>query len=76
VERYEIAEAAERAGVSVEELSRLIELGILKPDADDRFTSGDVRRAGLIKSLTTAGIPIDGAGSRDAQRRGFARLPR
>ena len=63
VERYEIAEAAERAGVSVEELSRLIELGILKPDADDRFTSGDVRRAGLIKSLTTAGIPIDGLGA-------------
>ena len=63
MERYEIAEAAERAGVSVEELSRLIELGILKPDADDRFTSGDVRRAGLIKSLTTAGIPIDGLGA-------------
>ena len=31
VETYAIAEAAERAGLRVEELGRLVELGILKP---------------------------------------------
>lgn len=60
METYEIAEAAERAGVSVEELRRLAGLGILTPDAQGRFTPGDVRRAGLVDSLTTAGIPLDG----------------
>jgi adenylate cyclase len=63
VERYEITEAAERAGVSVDELRRLVELGILTPDADGRFTPGVVRRAGLVSSLATAGIPLDGLGA-------------
>lgn len=57
---YEIAEAAERAGLSVEALRRLIELGIVGPGADDRFSAGEVRRAGLVNSLTAAGIPLDG----------------
>jgi adenylate cyclase len=60
VERYEINEAAQRAGVSVDELNRLVELGILEPDAEERFMPGDVRRAGLVDSLATAGIPLDG----------------
>jgi len=60
VERYEKAEAAARTGVSPDELSRLVELGIIKPDAEGRFTTGDVRRAGLVSSLATAGIPLDG----------------
>ncbi len=57
-----IAEAAARAGVSVDELRRLIELGILKPDTENRLTPGDVRRVGMIGSLTAAGIPLDGLG--------------
>jgi len=57
---YEIAEAAERTGGSVEDLRRLVVLGILRPDAEGRFTPGDVRRAGLVNSLETAGIPLDG----------------
>jgi adenylate cyclase len=56
-------ETAERVGVSVAELRRLVELGIIGPDAENRFTSGDVRRAGLVKSLTTAGIPMDDLGA-------------
>jgi adenylate cyclase len=56
-------ETAERVGVSVAELRRLVELGIIGPDAKNRFTSGDVRRAGLVKSLTTAGIPMDDLGA-------------
>ncbi len=63
MERYEIAEAAGRAGVSVDELGRLVDLGIIGPGADDRFTSGDVRRVGMVRSLVTAGVPLDGLGA-------------
>ena len=72
VERHGIVEAAQRAGVSVEELSRLVELGIIAPDAEDRFTSSDVRRAGLVMSLVAAGIPLDGLGA--AMRSGTVSL--
>jgi adenylate cyclase len=60
---YELAEAAERSGLSVDELGRLLELGILTPDAEDRFTPGHLRRAGLVKSLIEAGIPLEGLGA-------------
>jgi adenylate cyclase len=63
VEKYEVPEAAERAGISVDELRRLVDLGILKPDAENRLTSGDVRRVGMVGSLTAAGIPLDGLGA-------------
>ncbi len=63
MERYELAAAAERAGLSAAELSRLVALGILTPDAEGRFTPGDVRRAGLVDNLVTAGIPLDGLGA-------------
>jgi len=63
VEPYEIAEAAERAGVSVDEVRRLVDVGILKPDAENRLTSGDVRRVGMVRSLMAAGIPLDGLGA-------------
>jgi len=59
---YELAEAAERSGVGVDELGRLVELGILTPDAENRFTPGHLRRAGLVKSLSAAGIPLEGLG--------------
>jgi class 3 adenylate cyclase len=59
VERYEITIAAERAGTTVEELRDLVELGILQPDADGRFSDGDVRRVGVVQSTVAAGIPID-----------------
>ena len=49
MERYEIAIAAERAGTTVEELRQLVELGILQPDADGRFSDGDVRRVGVVQ---------------------------
>ena len=63
MERYEIGEAAGRAGLGVDDLTRLVELGIVRPGADDRFTPGDVRRAGLVRSLTDAGVPLDGLGA-------------
>ncbi len=63
METYELAEAAERSGVSAAELGRFVELGIIKPDASDRFTTGHLRRAGLVKGLAAAGIPLDGLGA-------------
>ena len=59
MERYEIAKAAERAGASVEELRHLVELGILRPDADGRFSAGDVRRVGVVHGLVAASISLD-----------------
>ena len=63
MERYEIADAAGRIGTTIDDLRRLIDLGILKPGADDRWTSGDVRRASLVGSLVAAGISLDGLGA-------------
>ena len=60
METYDIAEAAARTGVSVEELARMCEIGILAPDADGRFTAGHLRRAGLVASLVASGIPLEG----------------
>ena len=57
---YSRAEAADRAGVGIDDVSRLVQLGILKPADDDRFSMGDVRRAALVQSLEAAGISLDG----------------
>ncbi len=53
-------EAADRAGVTVEDVSRLVELGILEPGGDDRFSDGDVRRLALVQSFVAGGIPLEG----------------
>ena len=50
MEAYDLAEAAERSGIEVDELRRLVALGIVTPDGDGRFTPGHLRRAGLVKS--------------------------
>jgi hypothetical protein len=47
VETHARPQTAERAGVGVEELSQLVVLGILTPDAD---SEGDLRRMGLMQS--------------------------
>ena len=66
---YELPETAERAGISTDELRRMVELGIITPDAEDRFRPGDVRRAELVGSLEAAGIGLDdlGAAIRDGK---------
>ncbi len=63
METYEPAEAARRAGIGADELRRLVELGIVGAGADGRFTSGAVRRVGLVRSLVAAGVPLDGLGA-------------
>ena len=72
---YDLTDAARRSGVDAEAFGHLVELGILTPDADDSFTPGDVRRAGLVNNLAAAGIPLDGLAAASA-RRFLAGLPR
>jgi adenylate cyclase len=60
---YSRAEAAERAGLSEEELNRLIELEIIKADDEDRFTGGEIRKAVVVQSLQAAGLPLEGIAS-------------
>ncbi len=57
---YSRAVAAERAGVELGFLDRLVELGIVAPEDPERCSSGDVRRAIMARSLADAGIPLDG----------------
>jgi class 3 adenylate cyclase len=53
-------EVAQKAGVEPEYVDRLVQLGILGPDAEDTFSPGDVRRASWVQSLEQAGVPLDG----------------
>jgi adenylate cyclase len=64
---YSLTEAAERAGVEVPYLERLVDLGIVTPAARSRFSGGDVRRVLMATSLEGAGIPLDAVA--DAVRR-------
>jgi adenylate cyclase len=59
VAEYSRAEAADRAGVGLAFVDRLIELGILTPDVDDRLTNGDTRRIQMAQSLENAGITLE-----------------
>lgn len=52
-------EAADRAGVSLDDLDRIIELGLVNPDGRDRLTAGGVRKVGIIASLRSGGIPVE-----------------
>ena len=45
MEGYDPAEAAQRSGIGVDELNRFVELGILSPAVDNRFTASHLRRA-------------------------------
>jgi adenylate cyclase len=59
VSGYSRQEVAHRAGVDPDYLDRLVELGILIPDAGDAFSPGDVLRARWVRSLEQAGVPLD-----------------
>jgi adenylate cyclase len=53
-------QAAERAGVSLDDFSRFVDLGILEPGEGDLFSVGDVRRAAFLQSFAAAGISLEG----------------
>jgi class 3 adenylate cyclase len=51
---------AERAGVAVDYVRRLVDLGILAaPDADSTFSEGDIRRVRLVHGLEAGGLPLE-----------------
>jgi len=60
VSGYTRQEVAQRAGVALGYLDRLVELGILTPAAGGVFSSGDVLRARWLQSLEQAGVPLAG----------------
>jgi adenylate cyclase len=60
VSGYRRQEVAQQAGVDPAYLDRLVELGILTPDAGGAFSRGDVRRARWVQSLERAGVPLEG----------------
>ena len=63
MESWDVAETARRSGFSEVELARLVALGILRPDADGRFSPAQLRRAGLVEGLVAAGIQLEGLGA-------------
>jgi adenylate cyclase len=60
VSGYSRQEVAQRAGVDPDYVDRLVELGILTPDAAGAFSSGDALRARWLQSLERAGVPLEG----------------
>ncbi|MBI2782070.1 MAG: hypothetical protein HYX55_09790 [Chloroflexi bacterium] len=53
-----VTEAAERAGVDAGYVEELVRAGILHP-SDDGFSTGDVRRVGLVRTMREVGIPLE-----------------
>jgi adenylate cyclase len=60
VSGYTRQEVVQRAGVAPDYVDRLVEFGILTPDAGDAFSPGDVLRARWVQGLERAGVPLDG----------------
>jgi adenylate cyclase len=55
---------AERAGVPVGYVDRLIDLGILpNGDSGSLFSAGDLRRVRLVRGLEEGGLPLEGMGT-------------
>ncbi len=55
---------AERAGVHVGYVDRLVELDILVPlETGSLFTEGDLRRVRLVRGLEEGGLPLEGMGT-------------
>jgi len=60
VSEYSRQEIAQRAGVDADYVDRLVECGMLTPDAKDMFSPGDALRARWLQSFERAGVPLDG----------------
>ncbi len=51
-------QVAERAGVHLDYVDRLVDAGALVPAEDGTFSAGDARRARIYQSLERAGLPF------------------
>jgi adenylate cyclase len=60
---YGITEAAERAGIAIDELRRMVESGIIAPDPEGMYRPGDIRRAELAANLSATGISLEDLGT-------------
>jgi adenylate cyclase len=61
VPRYTREVLAERAGVDVDYVDRVVELGILVPsETGPPFSEGDFRRTRLLRALENGGLPLEG----------------
>ncbi len=58
MEWFSLDDAADRAAVESTYVRDLLDLGILKPRQSDLFSSGDIRRISMAKSLEDAGISL------------------
>ena len=69
---YSRAEVAARAGIEPGFVDRMCELEILKAADGDQFSEGDMRRARILHSMVTSGIPLEAIG--EGVRRGVVDL--
>src|SRR5262245_3017105 len=56
------AELAERAGVSLERLKRLVEVGVVQPTDEGRFRPIDVQRIRIADAFVESGLAIEDLG--------------
>ena len=59
MDRISDREVAERAGVDLDYVTKLVGGGVLAPSADGSFTEGDVRRTRLYQGLERTGLPLE-----------------
>ena len=52
-------DVADRSGVAVEYVERLVDLGLLVPAGSGAFTPGAARAARVIRDLERSGVPLD-----------------
>jgi class 3 adenylate cyclase/DNA-binding transcriptional MerR regulator len=52
-------DVARKAGVDLDDVDRMIEVGLLRPEPDDTFSEADVRRARWIRGLEGSGVPLE-----------------
>ncbi|HWO09313.1 MAG TPA: adenylate/guanylate cyclase domain-containing protein, partial [Polyangiaceae bacterium] len=57
---YSGPEAADRAGISVEMLTRIVELGAVELPSTESFSESDVRKIALIRDFVEGGLPLEG----------------
>ena len=52
-------DVAERAGVDLDFVTKLVDVGVLAAGEDGTFTEGDVRRTRLYQGLERTGLPLE-----------------
>jgi adenylate cyclase len=69
---FTLDELAVRAQCEPDQIAELIDLGVIVPDPDGRFSTGHVRRVRIVRALERSGLPL--AGIAEGIRRGILGL--